>query len=281
MCVLFFVGLVTMAAPANDLAKLLPAEVDGWKPKGKDAYFDHNTLFSLINGGAEVYRALNVKQVVDRRYQKEDGPDIIVDVFDMGSARDAFGAFHIDIREEKDVGVGHESEYQGGSLYFWKDRYFVSVVALKQTDASKKAVIAFGKAIARKIPRKGKKPELIGRLPQKGLVKSQVHYFHDWEGLNRLYFLADENLLGLSRDTEGLLARYRPAGVLVLIRYPHEKDAGLAYKRFIDVFKADKDGVFEKEGKFSGARAAGALFVGVFSAASKGEVLELAGGVRP
>jgi len=272
---------MTMAAPANDLAKLLPAEVDGWKPKGKDGYFDHNTLFSLINGGAEVYRALNVKKVVDRRYQKEDGPDIIVDVFDMGSSKDAFGAFHIDIREEKDVGVGHESEYQGGSLYFWKDRYFVSVVALKETGASKRAVIAFGKAIAEKIPRKGKKPGLVGRLPQKGLVKSQVHYFHDWEGLNRLYFLADENLLGLSRDTEGLLARYRPSGVLVLIRYPHEKDAGLAHRRFIEKYKADKDGVAEREGKFSGVRVSGSLFVGVFSAASKGEVLELAGGIKP
>ena len=279
--VILFLGIMMAASPAPDLSRLLPGEINGWKPKGQDAYFDHNNLFSLINGGAEVYRALNVKQVVDRRYQKSDGPDIIVDVFDMGSARDAFGAFHVDIREEKDVGVGHESEYQGGSLYFWKDRYFVSVVALKQTDASKKAVIAFGKAIAEKIPRKGKMPGLVGRLPQKGLVKSQVHYFHDWEWLNRLYFLADENLLALSRDTEGLLARYRPAGVLVLIRYPHEKDAGLACKRFVEEFKAYQQGVFEKEGKFSGARAAGALFVGVFSVASKGEVLELVGGVKP
>jgi hypothetical protein len=266
---------------AQGLSRLLPAQVDGWKPEGKDTYFDHNTLFSLINGGAEVYRALNVKQVVDRRYRQADGPDIIVDVFDMGSSKDAFGAFHIDIREEQDVGVGHESEYQGGALYFWKDRYFVSVVSLKETQASKRAVIALGRAIAKKIPQQGKMPGLVGRLPQKGLVKSQVHYFHDWEGLNRLHFIADDNLLGLSRDTEGILARYRPSGVLVLIRYPHRQDAGLAYKRFVEIFKADQRGVFEKEGKFSGARVSGSLFVGVFSAASKGEVLELAGGIQP
>jgi hypothetical protein len=279
--VILLIGIIMATPPAQDLSRLLPDDVDGWKPKGNCAYFDHDTLFSLIDGGAEVYRALNVKRVVDRRYQKEDGPDIVVDVFDMGSSKDAFGAFHVDIREGQDVGEGQESEYQGGSLYFWKDRYFVSVVSLKETDASKKAVMAFGQAIAEKIPRKGKKPELVGRLPQKGLVKSQVHYFHDWEGLNRLHFLADENLLGLSRETEGLLARYRPAGVLVLIRYPREKDAGLARKRFVEKFQADKDGIFEKEGKFSGARASGTLLVCVFSAASKGEVLELAGGVQP
>jgi hypothetical protein len=272
--IILFIGIMMATPPAQDLSRLLPAEIQGWKPQGKDQYFDHNNLFSLINGGAEVYRALNVKKVVDRRYQNPNGPDIIVDVFDMGSSSDAFGAYHIDIREEKDVGVGHESEFQGGSLYFWKDRYFVSIVALKQTEASKQAVIAFGKAIAKKIPKKGKKPELVGHLPQKGIVKSQVHYFHDWEGLNRLHFIADENLLGLSKETEGLLARCRPSGVLVLIRYPYKKDAELAYKRFSEVFK-------DAEGKFSAARASGSLLAVVLSVGSKGEALEILGGIKP
>jgi hypothetical protein len=282
-CAYFFfaLGFATMAAPVNDLAKLLPSEIDGWKPKGPDGFFDHDSLFKLINGGAEVYRALNVKRVVDRRYQKEDGPDIIVDVFDMGSSEDAFGAYHIDIREKEDVGVGQESEYQGGSLYFWKDRYFVSVVALKETEASKKAVVAMGQAIAGAIPREGKQPKLVARLPKKGLVKSQIHYFHNWEGLNRLHFIADENLLGLSRHTEGILARYRPKMVLVLIRYPHGKDAELAYKRFVEKTGADKDGVYSREGKFEGVRVAGDLLVGVFGAGSKGDILRLAGGVQP
>ena len=269
--ILLFIGIMMAAPPAQDLSRLLPSEVNGWKPKGKDQYFDHNNLFSLINGGAEVYRALNVNRVIDRRYQNPQGPDIIVDVFDMGSDSDAFGAYHIDIREEEDVGVGHESEFQGGSLYFWKDRYFVSVVALKQTNESKRAVIAFGKAIAKKIPKKGKKPGLVGKLPGKGIVKSQVHYFHDWEGLNRLHFISEENLLGLSRDTEGLLSRLRPAGVLVLIRYPHEKDAELARKRFSDTFKDE----------FSAARASGSLLAVVMSASSKGEALEILGGIKP
>jgi hypothetical protein len=272
--ILLFIGIMMTTPPAQDLSRLLPAEVDGWKPKGKDQYFDHNNLFSLINGGAEVYRALNVKKVIDRRYQNPRGPDIIVDVFDMGSSQDAFGAYHIDIREEQDVGVGHESEFQGGSLYFWKDRYFVSVVALKQTEDSKKAVIAFGKAIGKKIPRKGKKPELVGRLPQEGIVKSQVHYFHDWEGLNRLHFISEENLLGLSKETEGLLARLHPAGALVLIRYPHEKDAGLAYKRFTDNFRDDDE-------KFSAAMASGSLLALVLSVGSKGEAREILGGIKP
>jgi hypothetical protein len=259
--ILLFIGIMMTAPPANDLSGLLPAEVNGWKPKGQDQYFDRDNLFSLINGGAEVYRALNVKKV-------------IVDVFDMGSSSDAFGAFHIDIREEKDVGVGHESEFQGGSLYFWKDRYFVSVVALKQTGASKQAVIAFGRAIAKKIPKMGKKPGLVGHLPEKGIVKSQVHYFHDWEGLNRLHFISDENLLGLSKDTEGLLARCRPAGALVLIRYPYKKDAELAYKSFSKSFK-------DNEGEVSAARASGSLLALVLSAGSKGEALEILGGIKP
>ena len=105
-------------------------------------------------------------------------------------------------------------------------------------------------------------------------LQSQVHYFHDWEGLNRLHFLAEENLLGLSRETQGLLARYRPAAVLVLIRYPQKKDAELARKRFVETFKDD-------DKKFSAAKASGSLLAVVLSAASKGEALVLLGGVKP
>ena len=71
-----------------------------------------------------------------------------------------------------------------------------------------------------------------------------------------------------------MLARLRPAGALVLIHYPHNQDAGLAYKRFSDTFKDD-------EGKFSAAKASGSLLAIVLSAGSKGEALEILGGIKP
>jgi hypothetical protein len=282
----------TSADPQN-LAGLLPAEIQGFRIGGRDRVYNFDTLFQLIDGGAEVYRALNVRTVLNRRYVREGAPGIIVDVFDMGSSQDAFGAYHHDMREEKDARVGQESEYAAGALQFWKDRYFVSVVALDETEDSTRAVLALGKAIAAAIPRKGAVPKLVEWLPSTGLIRAQVHYFHDWVSLNRRYMLAEENLLELDRSTEGVLARYRcgskPAEgtrsqslVLVLIDYPSRRSAEQAHRRFLDKYLsgADQHGVARTENNlWAGSRQVGTLFVGVFDAPTKAEVLRLMGEV--
>jgi hypothetical protein len=286
-------GAITVAsgtsASPDTLADLLPAEMRGFKPGGGDEIYNFDNLFRLIDGSAEVYRALNVRTVLDRRYVKKGAADIIVDVFDMGSSQDAFGAYHHDMREEKAAGIGQESEYAGGALHFWKDRYFVSVVALRETDDSTRAVLALGKAIAAAIPRKGAAPKLVEWLPSTGLIPAQVHYFHDWVSLNRRYTLAEENLLELTRKTEGVLARYRcasqPGGgtgsqsfALVLINYPSPRSAEEAHRRFLDKYLPDRDeqGVVRTENnRWAGSRQQGTIFVGVFDAPTRAEVLRL------
>jgi hypothetical protein len=273
----------------ESLVDLLPAEIQGFKPDGRDRIYNFDNLFALIDGEAEVYRALNVRTVLDRRYAKEGAPGIIVDVFDMGSSQDAFGAYHHDMREEKDAKIGQESEYAGGALYFWKDRYYVSVVALGETEDSTRAVLALGKAIAAGIPRKGAVPKPVEWLPPTGLISAQVHYFHDWVSLNRRYAIAEENLLELDRKTEGVLARYRCGSqaegetrsqpfVLVLIDYPSRDDAERAHRRFLDKYlpRADEQGAARtKDSLWAGSRQVGTLFVGVFDAPNRAEVLRL------
>jgi hypothetical protein len=193
------------------------------------------------------------------------------------------------MREEKDAGIGQESEYAGGALQFWKDRYFVSVVALDETEDSTRAVLGLGKAIAAAIPRKGAAPKLVEWLPSTGLIPAQVHYFHDWISLNRRYVLAEENLLELDRKTEGVLARYRCgpqlAGktrsqtfVLVLIDYPSRDDAERAHRRFLDKYlpAADEQGAARTgDNLWAGSRQMGTVLVCVFDAPSRSEVLKL------
>ena len=167
-------------------------------------------------------------------------PDLLADLYDMGSSADAFGAYHHDMREGPSAGVGQESERQGGNVHFWKGPYFVSVVALRKGPGVAEGVLALAKAIADRIPENGPPPDLVGLLPDKGLVSAQVHFFHDWMLFSRHTYLADEDFLNLSSNTDGLLARYRfsdesndaaaePA--LLLVRYPNEDQARVAEKR--------------------------------------------------
>ena len=272
-----------------DLANMLPAEVRGWKPEGPDGVYNAETLYGYINGAAEVYRSLNVRAVLARRYVKDGAPEIIVDVFDMGSFKDAFGAYHHDMREGPEVDIGRGSEFMDGSLSFWKGCYFVSIMPFDETEDVKLAVLDLGKTIAGSIVDPGAEPDLVKLLPQKGRLTHQIHYFHDHLLLNIYYFLAEENLLHLDRETEGILARYKPESpkaasvdsssfVVLLIRYPSPAKAQKAYKSFLKGYlpDADVEGMVQTENsKWSGVQLKGNLIIGVFDARSKAEILEL------
>ncbi len=235
------------SASSEGLNRLLPEKMTGWKAWPPDREYTFDTLFNLIDGGAEVYRSLNVQKVLDRTYRNAGAADIIVDLFDMGSSKDAFGAFHHDIRENTDVNIGQESEYQGGTLFFWKDRYFVSIVALEETTQIKEVVLALGKTIALKITRPGSKPDIVKLLPSKGLQREQIFYFHDWKSLERRYIICQGNPLHLSKETEGLLARYHVKSftaenfefglaLFLIVAYPHRSDLLAAQQDFSNLY---------------------------------------------
>jgi uncharacterized protein DUF6599 len=258
---------------ARDLSSFLPAEVQGYAPQEQDGSYTADTLFDLIDGGAEVYRSFHVRRVVSRRYGKKDAADLLVDLFDMGSSRDAFGAYHHDLRDGEDAGTGAESEIAGSALAFWKDRYFVSIVPLADAPETRSAAAALGKEIARRIPGTGAKPEVVGLLPAGGLERDRIAYFHDWTYLNTRKDLAEENLLLLDGTTEGILARYRePAHLLLIARYPSPQRAKQAAEKFRSGYLqgADAEGVVRREdGTWAAAQAQGDLVVAVLESVRK------------
>lgn len=262
----------------SGLTGLLPGQTAGYTAAGPDGVFDRESIYRLIDGGAEVYLALGLRAAVSRRYRKEGGPDILVDVFDMGSAADAFGAYRNDMREGPTAGVGRESEVQGATLYFWKNKYFVSVVALRETASSRRAVRELGGAIAARIPAGKGPPALLALLPRRGRIESQIHYFHDWPSLKRRLPLAEDNLLLLDGGTEGLLARYRGGLSAILIRYPDEAHARGAEQRFFEVMRAGSGGrpaVRQEDSGWSATGRRGRLWFGVFGASARHQACRL------
>jgi hypothetical protein len=214
-----------------------------------------------------------------------------VDVFDMGSSQDAYGAYHHDMREGKDVGVGQESEELGGALAFWKDRFFVSVIPLRVDAEAGEAVLELGERVAAAIPGVGAVPDLVSLLPRKGLLPSQIHYFRGWLLLTRHLPLGPNDFLLLENDTGGVLARYRFAAgsgaapgaapsALLLIRYPSSSRAEQARDGFVDAYllAAGEDLVGRTEsGRWAGAQTFGDLLVCALDMPSRGDVLRLIG----
>ena len=243
----------------------IPREVLGWVAV-EDRTYGRRSLYSYIDGGAELYLAYRFRRVDVSTYRKEGEADIILDLYDMGTPEDAYGVFTAE-REDEDIGIGERSEYGGGLLRFFKGRFFVSVMAAEETTESREAVFSLGRAVADTISPAGGVPELIGLLPQHGLIGTSIRYFYHPMILNLHYYLAEENILELDEHTRAVLARYTAesgAGYLLLIRYSSASRARAAGDRFARVYMPDAtEGMVRTENNQWTATAVRSRFVAV------------------
>lgn len=287
--------LVAMTGCAGPEA-FFPAEVDGWRPAGPEESYAAETLYQYIDGAAEVYLALGVVGARAMRYARDGQPEIIADVFDMGSGAGAYGAFHHDVRSGQPVGIGAESEQDGGALAFWKGRHFVSVIAVGEGPGVPEAVVALGRRIAAALPDGGAPPAIAARLPERGLDATRVHLVTNHALLNRHFFVADADLFGFGPGVVGIVAAYRAGGPdagvgaaggadagggvgepyrLLLVSYPGAAGAdaaATALSRFRAAFLAEAgaDGALRLEnGRWTAARAIGPLLAVALDAPSR------------
>jgi hypothetical protein len=213
---------------------LLPRAVDGWKATGEDRAYGRENLHEYIDGGAELYLSFDLMRVAGRTYVREGQPDIIADIFEMESSRDAFGVFSLQ-RERSDSAFGQGSQYTGGLLLFWKDRYFVSLLASPETMESREAVEKLAREIDAAVPGRGPLPGILSLLPRRSLVPESIRYFHHYAWLNSYYFVAAENILRIDEKTEAVLAKYREgeeSAFLLIVRYPDPAAARAARDSF-------------------------------------------------
>ncbi len=244
-CILLPVSLtVVMAIPSKEkpmkLPSLVPNEINGWKAVGQDRIYDRQTLFDYINGGAEVYLTYRFREVFVRTFERKQNPNITIEIFDMERPEDAFGIFTFE-RESEHIGMGQDSEYADGLLRFWKNHYFVSLLADEETNLSKETLWALAKQIDRSLPGQIDLDFYISGefLPKKGLVRKQIRFFHKSFNLNYHYYLSDQDILNLNEDTDAFLATYLLGGkksYLLVVRYPDAKKASRAYDRFTDAY---------------------------------------------
>ena len=233
----------TQAESLNKLHQGLPKQLSGWSAEPKDHIYDGKTIFRYINGAAEVYKAYNMKQCLSRRYVIDGGPDIVLDIFDMTTPEDAFGVFTHDT-DGKPIKIGQTGRIRPGWLSFWKHRFFVSIYTEEETEAAEKAVLALGRRVASLIQKEGSKPTIVSRLPNGGLQADDIRYLHHPIILNYHFYIADENILNLTDQTDAALAPYhkdKEAALLLLVVYPDKNAAAESLNRFLKSYLPDAD----------------------------------------
>jgi len=253
----------------------LPTEAGDWKWDEKEMKYNSRTLFDYIDGAAELYLAYGFRNLAVRRFEKSKQPPITVELYEMASSEDAYGIFSFE-RQDEATGIGQGSEFGGGLLRFWKGKYFVSIYAEGDGGDVESAILKMGRAVADSIPATGPEPKLVGFIPGKdlGLVDKSVRYLKSHVLLNQRFFIAHQNILNLSRQTEAMLAQYirdKQKTQLLLIRYPNLKEAADAYQGFMKAYLPDaggKDGSKTEDQKWTIARQRGEFVLIVFGAST-------------
>jgi hypothetical protein len=275
---------MTIMAKTTDLTGIsqkLPAEINGWKKAAAQEFYNPDTLFKYINGGAELYISYNFKQVSAQKYDREGYPQINLDIFDMGNSYSAFGVFsHSRESVDRVIGDAIECEYGGGLLTFWKGRFYISILAYPETDEIKKTVLQLGRHIAGLIGEESRKPRVISLLPTENLDLDTVRYFQHHAWMNSHYYISDQNILHIGKDTHAVLAAYREnkqKHYLLIVTYPDETKAKAAYRSFMETYLPDAhEGLKQLEdGRWTGCELEGKRVAAVLDAPGAGKVKAL------
>jgi len=269
----------------DDPGQALPEKIHGWRlAPDESVTYDQESLYDYIDGGAELYLSYDFRRVVHRTYVREGMPDILVDVFDMGTSQNAFGVFSHS-REKIEAEFGQGSQYTAGLLLFWKGRYYVAILASPETEDSKRALLELAGIIDGAIDNEGPLPGVVGLLPCDGLVEESVRYFHHYIWLNSHYYVSDENILHIDENTDAVLATYGGGSdrrILLVVRYRDNVAARAARNDFAAHYLPELSGggaVRIEDGTWTGCRLQSNLIAVVFNAASEEDALQLIDGV--
>ncbi len=228
LILLLFLTSFLSAQSKNSLSgewkQLLPDSIDGWQRIAADEIYQANNLYEFLDGGAEVYLQYGFRRLIHRIYRRNNGPDILLDFFDMGNCDNAYGLF-LQQSVDSDSTFGQGSYYAQGYLLFWKNRYLITILALQETPQSKRAVFDLARQIDNRIQPPCPLPALPSKLPLKKQIKHSLRFFHTYFWLRRAFNLPEKNIFRITDSVKVALARYSDGTTLALIAYPEAKQA--------------------------------------------------------
>jgi hypothetical protein len=222
------------------LLQMLPTSINQWEMSEPPRFCSGSEIFDYMDGAGEVYLAYNYQHLLSVLYASAGEEEILVELFDMGSDRDAFGIFTYMMGRGPEYPIGQNAEYKNGLLCFWKGKYFAYVHIDNENKESKEAVLALGTRISESIPDKGDLPAILQILPEGIYLPASLRYFQRYEILNAHFFVARSNIFNLNEQTEAIIVKMKNGkSQLLIIAYPSGEIADSAYNNFNTLYFHD------------------------------------------
>jgi hypothetical protein len=268
----------------GSLAGMLPPDLLGWNAVKTIPLAVPADLYSYMDGGAELYLSYGFREAISRTYVKQGQPEVVVELYDLSEPRNAFGVFS-HARETENLHLGQGACSIPGAVFFWKDKYYISISSWESAAESDDFTLALGRHIDKEITRTGNIPDLVNLLPEEGLVPFGYLYFHHYVWLNSYFYITDANLFKIDDGTNALVARYEDNDqrrYLLLIEYQDPGTTGEAFAAFAKEFfpgGLSEGCVRMKDGTWLAASHSGNVLAAVFNASSRESAGRLLTGV--
>ena len=202
------------AAPADYLPT--PANLPGWTPEGKTDTYTADTLWDLMDGGAEVYLEYGLVSAAREYYRSPVGGKVEVDIYAMKDAGAAYGIYSFNARSGGNpVAVGDDAVRTDYFVLVRKGAHFFTVTASADPAAAMPGCLDLARAIAARVPAVGERPALLSRLPALPGPKAHRVYLRGSLGVLNLYpfdatdpFEPVEGAVAESGDTQFFILRH-------------------------------------------------------------------------
>ena len=264
-------------ADAEMKLNYLPESIGVWTRPESPQIINSSNIFKYMNGAGELYLGYRFDHLEVFDYTSENQENILVELYFMETSDDAFGLLSLDWGGEPISFDGFPAKspdqsltswpralYGAGLLRIWSDNLYIRIMAFNETPASRKAVLALGKAITAN-QKTGPEPELLKFIAPHvdsgwKLRRDRLGFFRSYVALNTIYYISHENILDFDLSTEAVIAPYEHiAGVgelarsqFLLVKYENHARALKALNHFHDAYLTDQKKDFTENSPIKG-----------------------------
>jgi hypothetical protein len=188
------------------------------KVAGEPRLYAGDDLFSLINGGADLYHEYGFSEVLALEAGMEEGMLVKTEIYDMGSPGGAWGIFSVTATANaRSVDIGQEGRQGEGFLQFIKGRFMLYLY--HAPEAAEDALQIAG-CIADGIRETAGRPVLMDVLDNIEGDDSKIVFFMGNLGLSTVYSFHYRDVFGYGT---GAAAVY-PGTTVIVLDYPDEEN---------------------------------------------------------
>ncbi len=211
-------------AGSSSLQALLPL-VAGWELAEPPQYYFPDTLFEYINGAAEAYLSYDFKELLVAQYKNAESPaSLTLEIYDLGSAKNAFGIYSTErYPESQFLSIGIQGYQEEGTLNFVTGTKYIKLLCFDCGEEAQQRLELLAREVDKQVKEKGSLPEPLNYFPKEGVIANSEKFIL-------------RNFLGFSFLHDGYLVSYKHKDLefdLFLVEADSDAEAEDMFKQYL------------------------------------------------